>query len=126
MKDIILYTLIPRPLSIKTDIVQGMLSIEGNIEHNIIHFRFVFSHKNETSPLCLVINVADSQYTYYCLIRDLDIGTVETPLFHPEFGIGQQFKITAVKPLVDFFPTGTKKTPLIAITIVSPKQGKES
>jgi hypothetical protein len=97
-----LFSLIPAPLSIKTDAVSGMLSVEGDIAHNVIRFRFRFSDPLATAPVLLVIRAGGKNYRCYCTIRDETRPIMETPAFHPEFSVGQQFIVTAVEPLIRF------------------------
>jgi len=55
---VILVSLIPQPIQIKTDFIAGKLRINGNIEHNIIQFRFRFTRAAETAPICLTVSAA--------------------------------------------------------------------
>ena len=96
-----LYNLIPRPIPIKTESVEGKLLIEGNIEHNYIRFRFCFSDPKETAPLAVSVKAAGEKYIYNCIIRDYSKHEAQTAVFHPDFFTGQQFMITGVEPLVE-------------------------
>jgi hypothetical protein len=79
-----------------------MLSIEGDIAYNTIQFRFRFSDPLTVSPVLLVIQAGGKKYRYYCTIRDETGPVMETPAFHPEFYVGQQFTITTVEPIARF------------------------
>jgi hypothetical protein len=102
MTSAILFPLIPAPLTVKTDTLSGELHIEGNLERNTIRFRFRFADSLEVSPLLIVIDAGSKTYRYYCIIRDVNTPVIETPVFHPEFNVGQQFMVTAVEPLARF------------------------
>jgi hypothetical protein len=93
-----LYSLVPEPLKINTGLISGKLFIEGNISKNIIYFRFEFSPAFEPAPVLIQINASEKSYRYYCTI--LADKSVSTPVFHPEFNVGQQIFITTVEPVV--------------------------
>jgi len=93
-----LYSLVPEPLKINTGLISGKLFIEGNISKNIINFRFEFSSSFKPAPVLIQIEASGKSYSYYCTI--LSGKSVSTPVFHPEFNVGQQIFITAVEPVV--------------------------
>jgi hypothetical protein len=111
-----LFSLIPAPLPIKTDALSGTLSIEGDFVRNVIRFRFRFSDPLAAAPVLLAIRAGGKNYRCYCAIRDETEPIMETPVFHPEFSVGQQLIVTAVEPLVRFIKSqkicpDSEKTP---------------
>jgi hypothetical protein len=111
-----LFSLIPAPLSIRTDALSGTLRIEGDIARNVIRFRFRFSDPLAVAPVLLALRAGGKNYRCYCAIRDETGPIMETPAFHPEFSVGQQFIVTAVEPLVRFMESqkispDSEKTP---------------
>jgi len=77
--------------------------INGNIERNIIQFRFKFVNTVETAPICLSIYAAGKKYRYYCTIFENDSEEMVTPIFCPEFTVGQCFELIGIEPLIRFF-----------------------
>jgi len=95
---IILNSLIPEPIRINTGLINGKLFIDGDIYENIIKFSFEFICSSYTAPVLLLIEAEGKQYRYYCNIRSG--ASVSTPVFHPEFNVGQQFFIINAEPVV--------------------------
>ena len=95
--------LIPRPILIETNSIAGKLRIDGNIEHNAIQFRFRFYRAVEKAPVCLNIYAAGKTRRYYCTISGKDPKEIRTPVFSPDFTIGQCFRISGIEPLAHFF-----------------------
>lgn len=93
-----LYSLVPEPLKINTGLISGNLFIEGNISKNIINFRFEFGSAFKPAPVLIQIEASEKSYRYYCTI--MTGKSVSTPVFHPEFNVGQQIFITSVEPVV--------------------------
>jgi len=100
---ILLTPLIPRPILVETDSIVGKLRIDGNIEHNAIQFRFRFYRAVEKAPVCLNIHAAGKTYRYYCTISGKDPKEILTPVFTPDFTIGQCFRVSGIEPLVQFY-----------------------
>ena len=98
-----LISLIPRPIPVKTDAIIGELMVKGNIEQNIVQFRFKYENIFETAPVCLTISALGKTYQYYCAILEDNPGEVITPVFTPEFCVGQCFSLLKIQPLVYFF-----------------------
>jgi len=96
-----LYSLVPEPLKINTGLMSGKLFIEGNIFENIINFRFEFSGLFKPAPVLIQIDASGKSFSYYCTI--MADKSVSTPVFHPEFNVGQQIFITTVEPVVRLF-----------------------
>jgi hypothetical protein len=107
----VLYPLIPRPLEIRTGALEGKLLIDGSIERNIIRFSFVFTRPQELAPLRISVSAGRQGFRYYCLQRDEKTGTTSTPIFEPEFCVGQRFSVTAVEPLAEFSPEDCPSPP---------------
>jgi hypothetical protein len=105
MSSLIVSPLIPRPIPVNTGTLTGELRVDGNIEHNAIQFRFRFTDPCEIAPLLLIVNAAGKTCRYYCTIQDNNAREMVTPIFHPEFNVGQCFTITKIEPLVQFFPS---------------------
>ena len=99
----VLATLIPCPIQIETDFIAGKLRINGNIEHNVIQFRFRFAKGFETAPVCLKVYSEGKTYRYYCTILKKATKEMITPIFTPEFAVGQCFRVTGIDPIVHFF-----------------------
>jgi hypothetical protein len=97
-----LFSLIPRPIEVNTGSVSGKLFIEGNIAENSLRFYFEFADPLEAAPLLLAVEAAGKWYRCYCTIRSGS--AVLTPVFHPEFCVGQKFTVKAVDPLARFDP----------------------
>ena len=100
---ITLKSLIPHPIPVETDFISGELRVDGNIERNIIQFRFRFTNIPETAPVCLNICTAGKTYRYYCTIPGNDPKEMVSPVFNPEFSVGQCFNLAEIQPLVRFF-----------------------
>ena len=98
-----LVSLVPRSIPVETGSIHGELQVNGNIEHNIVQFRFRFTRAAETAPVCLTVSAAGAAYRYYCTILENDPMEMITPAFNPEFSVGQCFCVTKVEPLVSFF-----------------------
>jgi hypothetical protein len=95
-----LYPLIPRPIEVNTESISGKLYIDGNIAENTVRFHFEFADPLEAAPVFLSIEAAGKQFHSYCIIRDER--AVQTPVFHPEFCVGQRFCVKVVEPLARF------------------------
>ena len=96
--------LIPQPLDICDNSLCGKLFIEGNIEQNTIRFSFEFSGSGTVAPVVLDICAAGTTHRCYCAIRDAARPVMASPVFTPEFCVGQQFTINAVETLARFIP----------------------
>lgn len=97
-----LVSLIPHPIPIENGSIRGELRVNGNIEQNIVQFRFRFANTVETAPVCLTVSAAGKTYRYYCTIPETEPPEMVTPLFSPEFSVGQCFCVTEIEPLVCF------------------------
>ena len=106
-----LVSLIPRPIPVDTGSVRGELLVIGNIERNFLQFRFRFSSAAETAPLCLTLSAAGKTYRYYCTIFENDPKEIITPVFSPEFSVGQCFRVSEIEPLVRFLGNNPKIEP---------------
>ena len=106
MQETTVYPLIPKPLAIETESVSGNLFIEGNLGSNYLLFRFHFNQDTMLVPLVISVQAAGKLHQLYCLIMDYSCHTVKTPMFCPEFFIGQKFTVTNVETLVHFQPGG--------------------
>jgi len=103
-----LISLIPRPIPVKTDLISGELRVDGNIEENILQFRFRFTNTHETAPVRLTICAGGKIRRYYCTILENDPKEIITPAFNPEFSVGQCFSLIEIEPLVRFFKNRPK------------------
>lgn len=97
-----LKSLIPRPLCVETGSISGILMVDGNIEQNVIQFRFKFSKTDETAPVRLSLLTAQRLHHFYCTIYDLKAGEIVSPVFDPGYAVGQCVSLIKVEPLIDF------------------------
>ncbi|MCL2804989.1 MAG: hypothetical protein FWD26_03520 [Treponema sp.] len=94
--------LIPRPIAVETETIRGELSIEGNLEHNYIRFRFCFTELKETAPVSVSVEAENKVFIYNCIINSYLKSEVKTAVFHPEFNICRQFNVIGIEPLVKY------------------------
>ena len=100
--------LLPRPLDICSDSLCGKLLIEGNLEQNTIRFSFEFTGSTALVPVLIDIRAAGKAHRCYCLIQDAGRRIMASPVFTPEFCVGQQFTINAVEAIARFIPKKTE------------------
>ena len=96
--------LVPQPLDICDNSLCGKLFIEGNIEQNTIRFSFEFSGSAAVAPVVIDIWAEGKTHRCYCVIRDAGRRVMASPVFTPEFCVGQRFTINAVEALARFIP----------------------
>jgi len=101
-----LVSLIPRPIKVENGSIAGKLRVDGNIENNVIQFRFRFTNTDETAPVCLNLYAAGKIYRFYCTIFENNPKEIVTPVFNPEFAVGQCFYLTGIEPLIRFSADG--------------------
>jgi len=106
-------SLIPRPIQVESGSIAGKLRVDGNIEKNIVRFRFRFTNAVETAPVCLNIYAAGKKYRFYCTIFENDPKEMVTPVFSPEFTVGQCFILTGVEPLIRFSTDFLQNLPVL-------------
>ena len=95
-----LYSLVPGPILFNGSFLTGKMFISGNLAENALQFRFEYAPFQETAPILIKVQAAGKLYRYYCSI--LSGNSVWTPVFHPEFCVGQEFHLFAIEPIIQF------------------------
>ncbi|MCL2196889.1 MAG: hypothetical protein FWB77_04675 [Treponema sp.] len=103
--------LIPRPISVETSLISGILMIDGNIEQNVIQFRFRFLKTEETAPIGLSVYAAKRMHRFYCTIYDIDSAEIVSPVFDPGFTVGQSVSLIKIEPLIKYFKNNQEFPP---------------
>ena len=100
IQDAILSPLLPNPVVINENGIEGLLFIDGNIGGNCILFRFLFDQPDKIVPVFLEVRIAGKQYRYLLSGRDLCNPMVKSPVLFPEANIAEGIELLSVRPLV--------------------------
>ena len=99
-QDVILSRLLPGPIVIHENGVEGRLFVDGNLAANRLLFRFLFDKPDEVAPVFLEIRITGKHYRYLLSGRDLTNPMVKSPVLTPDTSITDGLEILSVSPLV--------------------------
>lgn len=102
-KDVILSRLLPGPIAIQENGINGRLFVDGNLGGNRLLFRFLFDKTDEIVPVFLEVCIAGKRYRYLLSGRDLTNPMVKSPVLIPDASIADGLEILNVSPLVSVF-----------------------
>ena len=98
-----LQSLIPFPVKINENGLEGELDFRYNREDNYMVISFKYSNKNhDPAPVIVYIDVFGNRYCYVLFIIDQYNKQVKTALFKPEYKIknGDGIQLRSIRPFV--------------------------
>jgi len=99
-QDFVLSRLLPGPIVIHENGIEGCLFVDGNLAANRLLLRFLFDKPDEVAPVFMEINIAGKHYRCLLSGRDLSNPMVKSPVLTPDASIADGIEILSVSPLV--------------------------